>query len=102
MYKHYKALPNFLTIKQSEVHGLGLFTTKDIEKDIDLGPSHYATDTELIRTPLGGFVNHSDTPNIIMKRQKGTRFFHAYTKRKIQAGEELLGKYMNVYKERNK
>jgi hypothetical protein len=37
---YYNPLPNFLEIKQSDVHGLGLFTKKDLPNDYVLGISH--------------------------------------------------------------
>ena len=37
---YYKPLPTFLEIKQSNVHGLGLFTKKNLPNDYVLGISH--------------------------------------------------------------
>tara|TARA_B110000503_G_C7169827_1_gene423779 strand:+ start:1557 stop:1853 length:297 start_codon:yes stop_codon:yes gene_type:complete len=93
-YKEYAPLPSFLTIKQSNIHGLGLFTTEDIAKGTDLGQSHYLCKDGFIRLPLGGFVNHSDNPNLKLVRKKGTRFFHAVTIKVVQAGSELTGEYL--------
>ena len=65
----YQPLPDCLTIKKSPIHGLGLFATQKIKKDTELGVIlHLGMETssksrEIIRTPLGGFGNHSDTPN---------------------------------------
>ena len=62
----YNPLPDFLTITLSPIHGLGLFATKDIEEDTTLGISHVHNNSfpqNWIRTPLGGFYNHSDEPN---------------------------------------
>ena len=36
----YSPLPDSLTIKQSAIHGLGIFTTCDITIGIDLGIAH--------------------------------------------------------------
>ena len=66
MKKHYRPLPNSLTIKQSNIEGLGLFAIEDIEENNTLGLSHildFSFPDSYIRTPLGGFVNHSDKPN---------------------------------------
>jgi hypothetical protein len=93
-YKDYAPLPSFLTIKQSTIHGLGLFTTEDIKMGTDLGQSHYLCKDGFIRLPLGGFVNHSSTPNLKLVRKKGTRFFHAITIKFVQAGSELTGAYL--------
>ena len=54
----YKPLPEGLTIKRSSVHGLGLFTEKDIKEGEVLGTTHVTHTeyfTEHLRTPLGGF-----------------------------------------------
>ena len=93
-YTDYAPLPVFLTIKQSNIHGLGLFTIQDIEQGTDLGPSHYLCKDGFIRLPLGGFVNHSNTPNLKLIRKNGTRFFHAVTIKFIHADSELTGEYL--------
>ena len=36
----WKPLPDFLTISESQIDGLGLFTLKDLDKGVDLGISH--------------------------------------------------------------
>jgi SET domain-containing protein len=62
----YRPLPNNLTIKNSKIEGLGLFAIKDIKKDHIFGITHIKDDrfeNGYIRTPLGGFFNHSDDPN---------------------------------------
>ena len=59
----YNPLPKELTIKKSKIDGLGLFAIEDIPKETSLGMSHVKVDGEYIRTPLGGFYNHSDDPN---------------------------------------
>ena len=64
--KKFNPLPSFLTIKDSGIHGLGLFATQKILKNYELGISHSKDDRFLhgyIRTPLGGFFNHSESPN---------------------------------------
>lgn len=59
----YRPLPDSVTTQLSDIEGLGLFATTKISKDIILGVSHILCGEELIRTPLGGFINSSDTPN---------------------------------------
>ena len=64
--KKFKPIPNYLTIKKSDIHGLGLFATEEIKKGVELGISHVKDHRFLhgyIRTSLGGFFNHSTTPN---------------------------------------
>ena len=64
----YRPLPDGLTIKNSPIEGLGLYANKDIEKNIFIGVTHIRDEqfeNKYIRTPLGGFYNHSNDPNII-------------------------------------
>ena len=61
----YKPLPEFLTIAPSGIHALGLFTEEDIENATNLGMTHLKLGDRIIRTPLGGFINHSNTPNCV-------------------------------------
>lgn len=64
----YRPLPRFLTVKQSQIEGLGLFAIEDIPSNVFLGLTHiFNTDFEdtYIRTPLAGFYNHSEDPNIL-------------------------------------
>ena len=87
----YQPLPDELYIRKSAIEGMGVFAKEDIDGNVILGLSHIVVDGELIRTPLGGFVNHSDTPNTI-KIQKDNRYY-LYTIREIKKGEELTLKY---------
>jgi len=93
MYKEYNPLPKCCTISKSNIHGLGLFATEDISEGTDLGPCHYIIQGDMIRTPLGGFVNSSENPNLKMKRKPGTRYMHAIVTRNVKAGDELTGQY---------
>ena len=93
----YKPLPKELTIKKSKIEGLGVFATEKIEAGNDLGITHHRVDAinpyleELIRTPLGGFLNHSDTPNcFILKKGK---VGNLYTIKPIKDNEELTVYY---------
>ena len=64
----YRPLPDELTIKNSPIEGLGLFANKDIKANTFIGITHIRDEqfeNKYIRTPLGGFYNHSDHPNII-------------------------------------
>tara|TARA_Y100000590_G_scaffold342338_1_gene390878 strand:- start:426 stop:854 length:429 start_codon:yes stop_codon:yes gene_type:complete len=63
----YKPLPNFLTIKKSPIEGLGLYATTDIKANCFIGLTHIQDsnfENSYIRTPLGGFYNHSNEPNV--------------------------------------
>ena len=62
----YRPLPKELTIKNSVIEGLGLFATANIKTNTFIGVTHIRDEqfeNKYIRTPLGGFINHSDTPN---------------------------------------
>ena len=87
----YNPLPIFCTIKPSFINGLGLFATREIRKDTELGISHIEVDDILYRTPLGGFINHSEEPNCYIATDKGDRILH--TIKPIKAGEELTVYY---------
>jgi len=63
----YRPLPDSLTIKKSPIEGLGLYATKDINSNAFIGITHILDErfeNNYLRTPLGGFYNHSDNPNI--------------------------------------
>ncbi len=64
----YRPLPKELTIKTSPIEGLGLFATKDIKKHSFIGVTHIRDEqfeNKYIRTPLGGFYNHSNDPTVM-------------------------------------
>ena len=64
----YRPLPDGLTIKNSPIEGLGLFATKDIKANSFIGVTHIRDEqfeNKYIRTPLGGFYNHSKVSNIM-------------------------------------
>ena len=87
----YQALPSVLHIKDSPIAGQGLFAKVDISAGTSLGMSHIILDEIIHRTPLGGFINHSDDPNCI-KVMKDNKYF-MMTCKDIKAGEELFLKY---------
>ena len=88
---NYRPLPESLTIKPSSIEGLGLFATQTIPKNTDLGMIHFSYGELIIRTPLGGFINHSDKPNC--KKLDLEDEWHLKTTKEIKAGEELTLKY---------
>ena len=87
----YRPLPKSLTISKSPIEGLGLFATEDIPLNTNLGMSHIIIDDDIIRTPLAGFYNHSDSPNCI-KVMENNKYF-LITTRYIQQTEEITVKY---------
>ncbi|OUW99296.1 MAG: hypothetical protein CBD88_01080 [Flavobacteriales bacterium TMED228] len=91
----YQALPKCIHVKDSPVAGQGLFATEDIPDDVYLGISHVVVDEDIMRTPLGGFVNHSETPNCVkvFEEEEWGKIYHMRTIRPIKKGEELFLKY---------
>ena len=108
----YKPLPSNLTISASEIHDFGIFAKEDISEQTELGMTHVELGKLILRTPLGGFLNHSDTPNCIKKsflltRQQWNHLqdlpdekynldfkqWNLITIKNIKEGEELTLKY---------
>jgi len=97
----YKPLPESVTIKQSGINGLGLFADQDIKQATNLGVTHIKLDDKIIRTPLGGFINHSNTPNVVKVELHTngddpscvTKKWSLVTLRDIKKGEELTVRY---------
>ena len=64
----YRPLPKQLTIKNSPIEGLGLFAITKIKSNSFIGVTHIRDEqfeNKYIRTPLGGFYNHSNNPTVI-------------------------------------
>ena len=99
----YKPLPDSLIIKTSRVDGLGVFAKEVIPQATNLGMSHLQFGETLIRTPLGGFINHNDNPNCKKVKLKFTNSDKEYdyhfnkwnliTLKEIKQGEELTLTY---------
>ncbi|MAQ04653.1 MAG: hypothetical protein CMA50_02365 [Euryarchaeota archaeon] len=102
----YRALPDGLYISTSPVAGQGVFTSKSLPVGTELGMSHIIIADEIIRTPLGGFINHSDTPNceklcprvekmynLTKTHYKSIKKYYVKVIRPIAEGEELFLSY---------
>ena len=100
----YKPLPQSLTIQNSSINGLGLFADQKIMRGTNLGMSHLKLNGNLFRTPLGGFINHSNTPNVVKaellmtnennpKQKFDYKKWNLVTLRDIKKGEELTVRY---------
>ena len=99
----YKPLPDSLIIKTSRVDGLGVFAKEVIPQATNLGMSHLQFGETLIRTPLGGFINHNDNPNCKKVKLKFTNSDKEYdyhfnkwnliALKDIKQGEELTLTY---------
>ena len=97
--KTYHPLPSGLTVADSGIAGQGLFATRRLVMGTLLGISHYRIDGEYIRTPLGGFINHSDEPNCVRNQVRirpGFDRCNIVFIEDIDEGEELTLKY-NLY-----
>ena len=95
----YRPLPKQVTIKQSEIEGLGLYSTESLYPGQYLGITHVVNDrfeNGYIRTPLGGFINHSEEPNCEVREDVDGNLM-LFTLRPILPNEELTLKY-NLYK----
>ncbi len=117
----YRPLPKSLTIKDSKIDGLGLFSKTKIKKNSFIGITHVKYDDfqdMYIRTPLGGFYNHSKNPNVTKissdtlpkydfgqniemkikesledKNNNKLKYFYLVSLKDIEPGEEILAKY---------
>ena len=91
----YKPLPKTLAVKESPIHGYGLFAIADIPQGTELGITHVFAvgfHNNYIRTPLGGFINHNNAPNCEKFRNHGDStlsYFILRTIKDIKEGEEL-------------
>jgi len=93
--KLYKPLPEGLRIEKSKIQGFGLTTLYFIKQGTNLGTSHVKIKDEIIRTPLGGFINHSDEPNCEKVKLQTENYikYNLITIKNIKAWEELTVKY---------
>jgi len=94
----YKPLPECLTIKESDIHGMGIFATRNLYPGIDLGIAHIKLEgfpQGHCRTPLGGFYNHSDDPQLIWKVEDDQLICTAV--KDISPGEEICVSYGDGY-----
>ena len=100
----YKPLPDSLTIKSSSINGLGLFAKEFIMRGTHLGMSHLKLNDKIFRTPLGGFINHSNNPNCIkvvlrctneddLKLKFEYKKWNLIVIEDVKEGEELTCKY---------
>jgi SET domain-containing protein len=100
----YKPLPSSLTIKESGIDGLGLFAKRGIAQGDNLGMSHVEIGSGIIRTPMGGFINHSNDANTVKVELRidekddgllkvATKKWNLIALRDIKEGEELTVRY---------
>ena len=100
----YKPLQDYLEIRKSDIHGHGIFAKTEILANTNLGASHFIVPNypEAIRTPLGGFINHSKLSNCFRtngshrypyRGKEGPHVCYIITKENIKANEELTLTY---------
>ena len=94
----YRPLPDSLTIETSKVNGLGLFAKEGIAQGTNLGMTHTKIGEKIIRTPLGGFINHPNEANSVKVELRESQEFNAkhwtlVALRDIKKGEELTLRY---------
>ena len=92
----YRPLPKELHVGMSKIEGNGLFASSNIPKDMDFGISHVKDKSgkfhsNYIRTPLGGFINHSKNSNC--KLYECGDYLKMKTTKEIKSGEELTLTY---------
>jgi hypothetical protein len=86
---NYNPLPKELCIRDSFIHGIGIFLKEDINPDVHFYINYFENIKQYIthivikrinscdelsikkiyRSPLGGFINHSTNPNCTMRKQ---------------------------------
>ena len=92
----YKPLIESLTIKKSGIDGLGLFADQDIKHGTNLGMSHVQIGEEILRTPLGGFINHANEGNVVKVKMYDEVYktkWNIVTVKNIKKGEEITVRY---------
>ena len=111
---HYKAVPPCIEIRNTEESGHGLYATIDIPAGSYLGITHVALTVEqedlvrrnYVRTPIGGLINHSETPNcVLLKHPQPERpgqlglLTHMWAILPIKNGTELTCFYTDGYED---
>ena len=103
MSEMYKPLPKKLRLGFSDIHDIGVFAKEDIPTGTNFGMTHVQISDTIVRTPLGGFINHKDDPNCEKvklrftseDKQPAYNFskWNLVTIKNIKEGEELTLKY---------
>jgi hypothetical protein len=82
----------FVDVRPSQIHGLGIFATKDFKAGDRICPARIGAK----RTPAGRYSNHSGNPNGEIGIYAGVVYF--YAKNDIACGDEILTDYYFNYK----
>ena len=100
----YRPLPKEVRLGFSDIDDIGVFAKEKIKMGHDFGISHIQIGKELFRTPLGGFINHSDDPNCTKSMARITnaadlstrtdyKIWRLFTLDDLKEGEELTLTY---------
>lgn len=94
----YEPLPPEVYLAESPIHGFGIFAQEIIPVGTFIGISHVKTTNSsfthgLIRTPLGGFINHSKHPNCKLESSFFDEWNTLVTTKDIMPDEELTLSY---------
>ena len=104
----YIALPTSVHIKDSQIHGQGLFAKEPIPVNTEIGEAHvflmqdFNDETrewkrkEWIRTPLGAFINHNNEANAFVEVRTPYEYPNTtvlITAKDIYEGEEITVSY---------
>ena len=90
----YKPLPCNVAVHPSKIHGTGLVALENISAKHEFGITHvkdFRFEDGYIRTPLGGFFNHSNTPNC--EAYIDGDYIRLRSLDSISKGEEITVKY---------
>jgi hypothetical protein len=90
----YRPLPKYIAIAPSSIEGTGLIALTEIKSNHEFGITHIKDERfedGYIRTPLGGFFNHSDEPNC--EAYISDDFIKLRSIKEIKQGEEITVKY---------
>ena len=101
---HYRPLPPGLTRGKSPIDGLGVFATERIPRGlIGVGSVEHESATVVqgeelfpdgyVRTPLGGFINHSKNPNCTKIVQESLGVVWIKSMMPLLPGDELTIEY---------
>lgn len=80
----------FFKVGASAIHGLGVFTMREMEAGDEIGPARLDDK----RTPIGRYTNHAHEPNCVMVR-RGNDLYVIAT-REISCNREVTLDYAQV------
>jgi len=82
---------NNFEVKESPIHGVGVFSMKDFESGEFINVHFFKDDKGLVITKFGKNLNHSDKPNAMSK--KDSSGYKTYALKKIKNGDEITLDY---------